>query len=143
MRLGREYDCYSMLLACICCRMMYEQPSYGYGGGFGRGMPVRRPESLDDRHVMAKHAAIYPNEAELAAVQSIVSSVEKALKLVSDDITEADSPPPPAEPVKKETPVTTKEPLIKPADATVAAAAAASTTTETSATAAAGDAKVV
>ena len=74
--------------------MMYEQPSYGYG--YGRGMPVRRPESLDDRHVMAKHATIYPNEAELTAVQSIVSAVEKALKLVSDGIAEADAPPEPA-----------------------------------------------
>ena len=76
--------------------MMYEQPSYGYGygrgGGGPGGAPVRRPESLDDRHVMAKHASIYPNEAELTAVQSIVSSVEKALKLVSDAIAEADAP---------------------------------------------------
>ena len=74
-----------------CCRMMYEQPAYGYG--FGRNMPVRRPESSDDRHVMAKHSSIYPNEGELMAVQNIVSSVEKALKLVSDQIAEADQPP--------------------------------------------------
>ena len=44
-------------------RMMYEQPSYGYG--YGHGMPVRRPDSLDDRHVMAKHTSIYPNDVEL------------------------------------------------------------------------------
>ena len=83
-----------VLVTWLGCRMMYEQPSYGYG--YGRGMPVRRPESLDDRHVMAKHATIYPNEAELTAVQSIVSAVEKALKLVSDGIAEADAPPEPA-----------------------------------------------
>ena len=71
--------------------MMYEQPAYGYG--FGRNMPVRRPESSDDRHVLSKHSTIYPGEGELAAVQNIVSTVEKALKLVSDQIAEADSPP--------------------------------------------------
>lgn len=26
---------------------------------------MRRPDSSDDRHVMAKHASIYPNEAEV------------------------------------------------------------------------------
>ena len=47
---------------------------------------MRRPDTSDDRHVMAKHASIYPNEAELQAVQNIVSSCEKALKIVSDFI---------------------------------------------------------
>lgn len=42
--------------------------------------------------VMAKHSAIYPTEAELQAVQSIVSASEKALKLVSDAISEQDNP---------------------------------------------------
>lgn len=41
---------------------------------------------------MAKHSAIYPNEQELQAVQSIVSASEKALKLVSDQIAEQDNP---------------------------------------------------
>ncbi|XP_062868800.1 zinc finger RNA-binding protein [Trichomycterus rosablanca] len=45
---------------------------------------VRRPDSPDDRHIMAKHAAIYPADGELEAVQRIVSHVEKALKKVSD-----------------------------------------------------------
>ncbi|XP_054984655.1 zinc finger RNA-binding protein 2 isoform X2 [Sorex araneus] len=44
----------------------------------------RRPESHDDRHVMCKHAAIYPTEAELLAVQRAVAHAERALKLVSD-----------------------------------------------------------
>jgi hypothetical protein len=41
---------------------------------------------------MAKHKEIYPNEQELSAVQSIVSAVEKALKLVSDCIAEEETP---------------------------------------------------
>uniref|UniRef100_A0A673WF25 Spermatid perinuclear RNA-binding protein-like n=1 Tax=Salmo trutta TaxID=8032 RepID=A0A673WF25_SALTR len=38
----------------------------------------------DDRHVMAKHASIYPSPEELEAVQKLVSTVECALKQVSD-----------------------------------------------------------
>ncbi|KAJ7986906.1 hypothetical protein DPEC_G00333250 [Dallia pectoralis] len=38
----------------------------------------------DDRHVMAKHSTIYPSSSELEAVQSLVSTVEGALKHVSD-----------------------------------------------------------
>ncbi|XP_023250764.1 spermatid perinuclear RNA-binding protein-like isoform X2 [Seriola lalandi dorsalis] len=38
----------------------------------------------DDRHVMAKHAGVYPAPEELEAVQSLVSTVEGALKKVSD-----------------------------------------------------------
>ncbi|XP_024255812.1 spermatid perinuclear RNA-binding protein-like isoform X2 [Oncorhynchus tshawytscha] len=38
----------------------------------------------DDRHVMAKHANIYPSPEELEAVQKLVSTVECALKQVSD-----------------------------------------------------------
>ncbi|XP_029998583.1 spermatid perinuclear RNA-binding protein-like isoform X2 [Sphaeramia orbicularis] len=38
----------------------------------------------DDRHVMAKHASIYPAPEELEAVQTMVSTVEGALKKVSD-----------------------------------------------------------
>lgn len=37
---------------------------------------------------MAKHANIYPTEEELQAVQRIVSQTERALKLVSDVISE-------------------------------------------------------
>ncbi|XP_061883719.1 zinc finger RNA-binding protein isoform X1 [Entelurus aequoreus] len=64
------------------------------------GMPVppllpcvRRPESPDDRHVMARHATIYPGELELQAVQRIVSHSERALKLVSDTLLEKDMTP--------------------------------------------------
>uniref|UniRef100_A0A8C7Z641 Zinc finger RNA-binding protein n=1 Tax=Oryzias sinensis TaxID=183150 RepID=A0A8C7Z641_9TELE len=51
-------------------------------------MPPRRPDSSDDRYVMTKHAAIYPSEDELQSIQKIVSITERALKLVSDIITE-------------------------------------------------------
>ncbi|XP_076005502.1 zinc finger RNA-binding protein isoform X2 [Genypterus blacodes] len=51
-------------------------------------VPPRRPDSSDDRYVMTKHAAIYPSEDELQAIQKIVSITERALKLVSDIITD-------------------------------------------------------
>ncbi|XP_062263323.1 interleukin enhancer-binding factor 3 homolog isoform X1 [Platichthys flesus] len=38
----------------------------------------------DDRHVMAKHSAIYPTQEELESVQNMVSYTERALKSVSD-----------------------------------------------------------
>ncbi|KAF5923089.1 hypothetical protein HPG69_014493, partial [Diceros bicornis minor] len=54
-------------------------------------LPTRRPESSDDRHVLCKHAAIYPTEEELLAVQKAVSHTERALKLVSDTLAEENS----------------------------------------------------
>lgn len=70
----------------------------GFGGPRGphmRGpppffgmMPGRRPESSDDRHVVAKHAEIYPKEEELQTIQRIVSHTERALKFVSDALTD-------------------------------------------------------
>nr|XP_023015785.1 zinc finger RNA-binding protein-like isoform X2 [Leptinotarsa decemlineata] len=50
---------------------------------------ARRWESSDDRHVMARHAEIYPKEEELQAIQTIVSHTERALKMVSDQMAEA------------------------------------------------------
>lgn len=52
----------------------------------------RRTESSDDRHVMARHAEIYPKEEELQAIQRIVSHTERALKTVSDQLAEACKP---------------------------------------------------
>lgn len=43
-----------------------------------------RSFSNDDRHVMAKHSTIYPSSHDLEAVQTLVSTVECALKHVSD-----------------------------------------------------------
>lgn len=40
---------------------------------------------------MCKHAAIYPTEEELLAVQKAVSHSERALKLVSDMLAEENS----------------------------------------------------
>ncbi|XP_051534404.1 zinc finger RNA-binding protein-like [Myxocyprinus asiaticus] len=54
-------------------------------------VPPRRPDSSDDRYVMTKHTAIYPSEDELQAIQKIVSITERALKLVSDIITDQES----------------------------------------------------
>ena len=49
---------------------------------------MRRPDSMEDRHVTARHTEIYPSEEELSAVQKIVSHSEKALKFVSDHLAE-------------------------------------------------------
>ncbi|KAG8519099.1 Zinc finger RNA-binding protein 2, partial [Galemys pyrenaicus] len=54
-------------------------------------LPTRRPDSSDDRHVMCKHATIYPTEEELLAVQKAVSHSERALKLVSDALAQEHS----------------------------------------------------
>lgn len=54
--------------------------------------PPRRPDSSDDRYVMTKHAAIYPSEDELQSIQKIVSITERALKLVSDIISDQEKP---------------------------------------------------
>lgn len=53
--------------------------------------PTQRRESSDDRHVLCKHATIYPTEEELLAVQKAVSHSECALKLVSDRLAEEKS----------------------------------------------------
>lgn len=50
--------------------------------------PARRPETSDDRHVIAKHADIYPAESQLAEIQRAVSHTEKALKSLSDALVE-------------------------------------------------------
>ncbi|XP_046400489.1 zinc finger RNA-binding protein isoform X2 [Ischnura elegans] len=53
--------------------------------------PLRRPDSSDDRHVIARHAEIYPKEEELQSIQRIVSHTEKALKFVSDRLADMDA----------------------------------------------------
>ncbi|XP_060804389.1 zinc finger RNA-binding protein isoform X2 [Amyelois transitella] len=55
-----------------------------HGMGMGYGPVARRPETSDDRHVLAKHAEIYPSEQELQDIQRCVSHTEKALKSLSD-----------------------------------------------------------
>ncbi|XP_053611909.1 zinc finger RNA-binding protein isoform X3 [Plodia interpunctella] len=56
----------------------------GMGMGMGFGPVGRRPETADDRHVLAKHAEIYPPEPQLQDIQRCVSHTEKALKSLSD-----------------------------------------------------------
>lgn len=58
--------------------------------------PVRQQESSSDRHVMCKHATIYPTEEELLAIQKAISHSEQALKLVSDMLVQ-ESPRSPAQ----------------------------------------------
>lgn len=53
-----------------------------------------RQITLDDRHVMAKHAVIYPHEEELKAVHEIVTVTERALKSLSDQFVDEDHPLP-------------------------------------------------
>lgn len=52
----------------------------------------RRLESLEDRHMLAKHAEIYPTEAQILDIQRAVSHTEKALKSLSDALIEAGKP---------------------------------------------------
>ncbi|XP_023421315.2 zinc finger RNA-binding protein 2 isoform X2 [Cavia porcellus] len=61
------------------------------GTSAAQAQAKRRPETSDDRHVMFKHAVIYPTEAELQAIQKTVSHAERALRLVSDLMAEEDS----------------------------------------------------
>ncbi|KAM9822184.1 zinc finger RNA-binding protein isoform X3 [Syngnathus typhle] len=65
---------------------------------------LRRPDSSDDRYVMTKHASIYPSEEELQSIQKIVSITERALKLVSDIITDEEKIKEDDDDEKKETP---------------------------------------
>jgi zinc finger RNA-binding protein len=54
-------------------------------------MPLIRPhDTYNDQHVNAKHSSIYPSESELESIQSIVSTCEKCLKLISDILTVSD-----------------------------------------------------
>lgn len=67
--------------------------------------------SPHDRHIMAKHAEVYPSPDELEAVQDIVSHVECALKTVSDQIDTTAEGQQPAEAVSLS--VESKERLLR------------------------------
>lgn len=56
---------------------------------YNMGPPGRKPETSDDRHVVARHAEIYPKEEDLSNIQRIVAHTERALKFVSDAIAES------------------------------------------------------
>ncbi|KAM3960452.1 LOW QUALITY PROTEIN: zinc-finger protein 72D [Aphomia sociella] len=63
-----------------------------HGMGLPYGPVGRRPETSDDRHVVAKHADIYPPEAQLQEIQRAVSHTEKALKSLSDALADQAKP---------------------------------------------------
>ncbi|VVC98763.1 unnamed protein product [Leptidea sinapis] len=65
--------------------MHHHHHGMGMGGYNNVG---RRPETSDDRHVLAKHALIYPEEQELQQIQRCVSHTERALKSLSDALAE-------------------------------------------------------
>ena len=52
---------------------------------------MRRPDTVDDRHCVAKHDDIYPDQEELDAVTQIVVQTETALKKVSDYLAAQDA----------------------------------------------------
>lgn len=60
--------------------------------GMGYGPVGRRPETSDDRHVLAKHVDIYPTEQQLQEIQRVVSHTEKALKSLSDALADNAKP---------------------------------------------------
>ncbi|XP_026325781.1 zinc finger RNA-binding protein isoform X3 [Hyposmocoma kahamanoa] len=73
-----------------------------HGMGMGYGPVGRRPETSDDRHVIAKHAEIYPTEQELQEIQRAVSHTEKALKSLSDALQDQAKPKGPVAAKKSE-----------------------------------------
>lgn len=72
---------------------------------FFQGGPMRHhQESNEDRHVLARHAEIYPKEDELQSIQRIVSHTERALKLVSDQLADSTSKTPGTPTTQKDAP---------------------------------------
>ena len=62
-------------------------PQGRFGPGPFNPFIMRRPDTVDDRHCVAKHDAIYPTEEDLESIQKIVLHTETALKKVSDYLT--------------------------------------------------------
>ena len=59
-------------------------PFWSTPGGHPMMFEGRRFETPDDRHVQAKHTAIYPDDVQLNEIEELVIETEKALKRVSD-----------------------------------------------------------
>uniref|UniRef100_A0A158R5J6 DZF domain-containing protein n=1 Tax=Syphacia muris TaxID=451379 RepID=A0A158R5J6_9BILA len=57
---------------------------------YGLMDPGRRIETMEDKHVMAKHQMIYPSESRLNAIERLVVMTEKGLKEVSDHFANED-----------------------------------------------------
>ncbi|XP_050441323.1 zinc finger RNA-binding protein 2 isoform X2 [Adelges cooleyi] len=47
---------------------------------------MRRYDTVDDKHIMAKHSSLFPKQTSLKTLQKAVSDTEKALKLVAEDL---------------------------------------------------------
>ncbi|XP_013169879.1 PREDICTED: zinc finger RNA-binding protein isoform X3 [Papilio xuthus] len=69
---------------------MHHHHHQGLGAPYGT--LARRGETADDRHVLARHADIYPTEEELETIQRVVSQTERALKSLSDALADANKP---------------------------------------------------
>ena len=89
---GSDIYMLSVCSSCYCADINSLGPP-GTSGRFGPGGPhgafgphfmMRRPDTVDDRHCVAKHEEIYPGEEELEAITRIVVQTETALKKVSD-----------------------------------------------------------
>nr|XP_039254953.1 uncharacterized protein LOC120331858 isoform X2 [Styela clava] len=88
------------------------QPMEAMPGEWERVQQTRPVITSDDRHMMTKHAEIYPQEGELKNLHRIVNTVEQALKLLSDKFVNEDHPkeePKKEEPEKMEKDETKKE----------------------------------
>ncbi|XP_050525767.1 zinc finger RNA-binding protein [Daktulosphaira vitifoliae] len=48
---------------------------------------MRRYDTVDDKHIMAKHSSLFPKQTSLKTLQKAISDTEKALKLVAEDLT--------------------------------------------------------
>ncbi|CAB1321715.1 unnamed protein product, partial [Coregonus sp. 'balchen'] len=72
-----------VLIYLYLCHVGHELADGSEVTARGGGRSIRSFAN-DDCHVMAKHADIYPSPEELEAVQKLVSTVECALKQVSD-----------------------------------------------------------
>lgn len=59
---------------------------------FGIGMrpqihnSMRRYDTVDDKHIMAKHSSLFPKQNALKTLQKAISDTEKALKLATEDL---------------------------------------------------------
>lgn len=47
---------------------------------------MRRYDTVDDKHIMAKHSSLFPKQTSLKTLQKAISDTEKALKLAAEDL---------------------------------------------------------
>jgi len=65
-------------------------------GEWGAPTPSNKAkQSLDDKHVMTKHANVFPTENQLKHIHEVVEVIEKSLKSLSDQFVDEDHPLPP------------------------------------------------